>query len=496
VEEVRVRDLRDAAEARAAKRPNGGVHGTDVYTATNTRLKDDGPDRPKIEVGALGPTRIKDRLAVLGGGLRMHGAQLAEDPSSGQYHLSLTAKDGTNVKIAVHVEAADNAALAQQPRHVNAAGEEEAGPARITIKRQADGALLLHVRVSDRLPHRTVDNIVGHELDEVADILYRRPKVTDEEIKSEMQASVFRRDSVSGARPTAHDRAAAAEYVTAHAERAYYEAEEARLTTRAETLAAKQKTLSPQEARDLARAKEMVAERTRNMEKLENVMGLDDPVNGRDKLELLRAATLEAGTRSRVQDAQRQAWHARLTQVHDLAYAQAAYPEAFAGALDKNVVRHIIMPEAHAHEPGQNIHEFKRGGIGGGHDDTQLKRFVADHPEYGYRLVQVGNDKVVGGVTYRKYEQQMWSNAKQAWLTAKDPKTTASDVSKLIAQGETVFQKWYAANEKDLKKVEHGVEWDGLTVDGVHIRGSMDFENGKPKVKTIYVPCAPGSLEC
>jgi hypothetical protein len=210
-------------------------------------------------------------------------------------------------------------------------------------------------------------------------------------------------------------------------------------------------------------------------------------MNGRDKLELLRAATLETGTRSRVQDPQRQAWHDRLTGVHDLAYAQAAYPQVFEGALDKNVVRHIIMPEAHTFEPGKSAQDFERRGIRGGHDDAELKRFVADHPEYGYRLVQVGKDKTVGGVTYRKYEQQMWSEARQEWVTANDPKTTASDISKLIAQGQAVFQKWYAANAKDVANVKESVVWDGLSEDGVHIGGAMVLENGEPKVKTIYV---------
>jgi hypothetical protein len=463
VKTVRAGELRAEAEARAAQRAHGGVHGREVYSQKNV-------DPSDASRGRLGPSRLSQRIEVIAKSPRMHQAQLAVEASG--YSLSLKAQDGRTVKASVHVSAEAHETLERQPRHVNADGAEEAGPARVTVKR-VNGELQVSIFIGNKVDQMNVDNIIGHELDELADILHRRPGASEGEIKAEMQASVFRRDAVASAKPTAHDRAQAAEYLTVVGQLADYRREIARIDAKVAPTA-KDREL-------LVIAKRGEAERERNIEELEKVMGLELPEHAAEKLALLRAASLERGALSRASERHREAWKLRLDEI-SLGYAKLKYPEAFGRSLPDDRVAHVIMPEPHTAFEGTR--EFARTGIKGGHQDEELLRFVRDNPELGYRLDQEGPAKVVNGVTYRKYKQYL--KTPDGELMSIQPKTTTTDAPKLIRDGEAIFAEWCKAHASSLDESESKM-WRGINAEGVEIMGYAVLMNARPQITSIFV---------
>jgi hypothetical protein len=461
VKTVRDGELRAEAEARAAQRAHGGVHGREVYSQKNV-------DPSDASRGRLGPSRLSQRIEVIAKSPRMHEAQLAVEASG--YSLSLKAQDGRTVKAAVHVSAETHETLERQPRHVNAGGAEEAGPARVTMKR-VNGELQVSIFVGNKVDQMNVDNIVGHELDELADILYRRPGATEGEIKAEMEASVFRRDAVAGAKPTAHDRAQAAEYLSVVGQLVDYQREIARIDAKVVP------TLHDRE--QLVIAKKGKDEREKNVEELEKVMGLELPEHAIEKLTLLRAASLERGAVSRASPLQKQGWKLQLDK-RTIEYAQKQYPEAFRTALPTDRVAHVIMPEPHNGHGAAG--DFVETGIKGGHQDDELRRFVSDHPELGYRLEQDGPAKVVNDVTYRKYKQYLSTPNGETLST--QPKTTTTDAAKLIRDSQLVFGAWLRENRLAATR---STKWSGVAEDGVEISGYAELVNGHPVILTVFV---------
>jgi hypothetical protein len=463
VKTVRVGELRAEAEARAAQRAHGGVHGREVYSQKNV-------DPGDASRGRLGPSRLSQRIEVIAKSPRMHEARLSVEASG--YSLSLTAQDGRALKMSVHVSAEAHETLERQPRHVNADGAEEAGPARATVKR-VNGEVQVSIFIGNKVDQMNVDNIIGHELDELADILYRRPGASEGEIKAEMEASVFRRDAVAGAKPTGHDRAQAAEYLTVVGQLAEYKREIARIDAKVAP--------TSRDREQLVIAQRGKAEREQNITELERVMGLDLPEHASEKLSLLRAASLEGGAVSRASENQREAWKAHLVG-RARKYAESTYPEAFRGSLSAGRVAHVIMPEPHTSLGGAG--EFVKTGIKGGHHDGEFRRFVNDHPKLGYRLEQDGPDKIVNGVTYRKYKQYLQTSRGEILCTK--PKTTTTDAAKLISDGEAVFAKWYDEHSPIARDGER-FTWDGATDEGVHLAGFATMVGGRPAIQSIFV---------
>jgi hypothetical protein len=377
------------------------------------------------------------------------------------------------VKVSVFVSAEAHSTLESRPRHVNARGEEEAGPARVTVKR-LNGELQASIFVGNKVDQLNVDNIVGHELDEIADILYRRPEASEAEIAAEMQASVFRQDTVAGAKPTAHDRAQAAEYLTVVGQLAEYRREVDRLESKV--------TPTARDREMLEIARRGFEEREKNVKEMSKVMGLDLPEHAAEKLSLLRTVSRESGTMSRASDHQREAWSAELIQ-RSTKYAKSRYPEAFTGSMPDHRVAHVIMPEPHSAlgAPGA----FRESGLKGGHQDAELHRFVDEHPELGYRLEQDGPEKVVDGVTYRKYKQFLMTPSGE--IQHGEPKTTTTDAAKLVADGQTVFAGWLRTTGGSTLKTEKGMPWKGATAEGIAISGYAQIVDGRPQITSIFV---------
>lgn len=184
----------------------GATRGRDVY-----RLP---ASDPRTRRGAVDPRRITGKVAEMAGMELIHGSTLAPQKGT-RDRFQLTVPDPVNpkaaprtVSVTVRVEAAENAVWRAAPTGTHG-GEE--GPARLlTLTQDPSGKWNCTIVVHEGVHSEDVAFLVGHELNEVSDLLARNPSATPADIARETAAGVFAPGSTA-TDITAHDRAAARE---------------------------------------------------------------------------------------------------------------------------------------------------------------------------------------------------------------------------------------------------------------------------------------------
>ena len=143
--------------------------------------------------------------ALAGRGSRLHGSTLT--PVSGnRFTLSVTEAGSTRViDVDIEVHAVERADWDRLPSVHGAEG----GPANMTLS-QVGGTWVARIDVHEGLHADDILFVLGHELDEMADLIRRNPRASGAEIAQETGASLYRRGGTS-TDVTAHDRAAGRE---------------------------------------------------------------------------------------------------------------------------------------------------------------------------------------------------------------------------------------------------------------------------------------------
>jgi hypothetical protein len=182
--------------------------------------------------------------------------------------------------------------------------------------------------------------------------------------------------------------------------------------------------------------------RDRAIERARVEMGLNEAVNLREKLRMLR----EAGLDFEVE---------RLTDVA-AAEAGAAHRQAEAAAgrpgsiFTDELAGHILIPS--------DAGEFKAKGLHGGHVTAHLMDFCAASP---FHMREVAN-RDAGGTRWHLFEQWRWNGElskkptdaaelpggerfdAKLWTLSDQPKTTADDASAYMREADSAWRWWFA----------------------------------------------------
>ncbi len=235
----------------------GGIRGSDVYELAIPTNSSQRSIFSLIGRGTAGPsvsdvfrlirtsTRIADIRPVFQ--QRMHGSSLSWDGTSHFCHLEVPVNvGGTTVQVRVEVtiraRGFDSRGRAGTPARVGSHGAES-GPASFSLEYrppengrpgrwvadvEVDPRVQLSSEPTDAPRSRDFDTILGHELDEIADIVVDNhqhtgerqgttfdPDILNQNIAQQAEASMFRPDAASTAPSiSSHDRAAARELFT------------------------------------------------------------------------------------------------------------------------------------------------------------------------------------------------------------------------------------------------------------------------------------------
>ena len=504
-----------ASEATAAA-PHGAVAGTNVYPMSPTK-------------NIRGPLTIRTAFGRLAGRVgRMLGVRRYEivlgAPQTPETHLEIpvTRADGSTVTVKAEVRFN----LVDDINAIPGAHGPESGPARLAPPtKDATGAWSIEVTVDNRLgtagnTPETIVQVVGHELDEAAGIIRRvetDPAATVD-IPAQMRRGVFQPGATS-AIPTDHDIAAAHELMGSFSNyKPAFDGADAAARGRAPLSAA-------QQAR--------VADGQRSLNALLEAMGFRDPATRPQKLlglqaalgtvppELLRyvdhygrmieAQTVHAGYRS---SAEFGATGLAATNIHPELIDHLIHPNAERGILATGGAR-----------------DFAAQGIAGGHVESSLYNYVDSEmittsggnrrPQY---QVSVVRRKTAGGNTYSMHAQFERDSGSVAappprdmtaapvtvgatgnlsgvphnpgWITARPPKTTASNLSGMLASMDSAFANWLsspagqrfaAGTDATVLIGQVGGTASMTGLHGVEFGGQVSRVNGVPTLTAAWV---------
>ncbi len=254
------------------------------------------------------------------------------------------------------------------------------------------------IYLDQRLRPQDFRAVLGHELDEIADIVHtQRGQVgtisADElrqAIAGQQRASVFLPGSTSRT-PTAHDRAAARQL--------------GHIAERIEGLNAGRITLSRAEANELRRQYEQTM----------RSMGIwGDGVDIPYKMTLLETEGVPRNVRQ---------------QIEVDAYHQIAVRTNPDTAVTPDLVRHLLYPLPN------DIRRFKNYGVSGGHFEAELKAFeAASGGEYVFRQTTQGTVTTASGrtATVKGYEQQMRDPSTGTMETSTVPNSTFDNMDTYV----------------------------------------------------------------
>lgn len=394
----------------------GGVRGVDVYD-----LRGD----------ALSPQRIEKRLAPMVGEARLHGATLTDSASGGRV---LVVPQATGQPLRVRVEVTPSRTLPTGPHGA------ESGPAVVALRRSpGTGEWSARIVVHRSVRDADLRLILGHELDEIADIVRRNPTASQAVIDAQQQAGVFRRGSTATT-PTAHDHAAAREL------RAMYDDLD-RTRQAVGNMERAGSTTSIKYTEESARLAAMDARYQRMLA----AMGLDEGANMANKIATLRQAGFaeevlgDLEGRVLLGQYRGSAGYRGLEGGDPLLRREgSAFTERSAG--------HMIAPGPPAHGGFLNF------GISGGHTTERLLAWVRANPNYAV-VEQVARARSAGGTTFRYFDQYEWIGAGRPptaaaarpggaamnpadWQRATVPKTTADDITVWMREAESAFANW------------------------------------------------------
>jgi hypothetical protein len=413
------------------KQPVGGTRGPDVYQHD-----------PKKTIG---PRDLDAQVKRLEGGegWAIEGTTLTR-VGENRFALDVPQAAGGAARVEVETFSTHPSKLAVSQHGA------EGGPARIelTPPTKPGGPWKAKVYVDHTVMKDNVRFVVGHEMDEVAGIVHRRPTATKAEIEAEMQAGIFTAKPPPGTpQITAHDRATAFELYELH------------LAQREAELALGD-AMRGGKADEIKAIEAQIKRRQESIDRLVHWMALDDPTNIDLKVRALRGAGKGDEWDAVVAGVQRDGADAFVGRY----YAATKGIPPPDSPITTALVSHLRYPNPHATDPRKSAGTFEEWGIHGGHDDATLHAFVADNPQYGYAILPMAKAKSAGGVTYRTYHQYLWTGAgpmprpgdpnypqagkpaPAGWVESDYPKTTVDNMDGFLKDVEGAMAAWRKAN--------------------------------------------------
>jgi hypothetical protein len=433
----------------------GGVRGAGVY-APKTFVKD-GVER----LSRLNAEKVRDALKKVAARSHLHGAQLdttlAQATAEGTTAtLKLPPRPATNggaaqAGLEVHIELRLRAELPPSSAH-----GADAGPARLRLDSTTSSRWTVELHVDQHLEPRDLDVVLGHELDELAELARRSPEgKLPAGYESELKAGVMRQGATT-ARATAHDVANAREIVRLHRD---YEAQMA----------------NPRGA----------AGRKETLDRAIEAAGLGDAAQIDAKVALLR----EAGASEMLLDRVRSVEARRVMENHSpIAGSKSAH-------VTEALIDHVIWPR------GRSVSEFLGKGVEGGHHTRRLLDFA--HPNSDYVFVEIASKPAAGSIA-RRFEQYKWNGggavpfpgsgqfptdknfSATGWIKSKVPKTTLDDPEALLREGEEAFQTFVELHP--LHSIKDGQRtFSVVTQAGVEIGGYFNKTPAGLTPSTLFI---------
>jgi hypothetical protein len=433
-------DSLEVIAGRLAKdAPHAAAAGAGVFDLTNTRTLavtgTSGATSTTVD-GNLGPSHLSSDLRHMAGRPRAHGAVVVFDARAAGAtrttgHLTVPSAAGAPMTIEVEVRATSTL---ETPG--GAAGPE---PARLDVQPPdpASGRPRWRatITLSNRLHRDDVAFAVGRELDEAIDICRRNQRGL---VGPEQHAVAFRPGApkVTGAAQTT-----AADRATLHQLQELW----ADLAPRKTSLAGHERA-----GNATAAMRDEVADRLTRIHRLLRTMGLDDPSRFAERLPLLRAMGVTEAE-----------WKPLQVMVEQRAFGALPHPGVTAThpVMTEQVIDHLLHPRP------QSASSFSESGLYGGHQTSNLRQFVAAHPE-----LEVVESRAIsaGGTTYREYRQYRWKSTSSAppaagdphrpggaafgtaeqamWDLARVPKTTADSLQPFLRDAEAAWENWRTRN--------------------------------------------------
>jgi hypothetical protein len=452
----------------------------EIVNATMAALRDEG-----MVVGALRGTsvyRVGPKLTLVGGpgkslekaidaevlsAPRLRGATLAKDATAAAaadevgYLLTVPTKSGGTEVVKVSMRTRPTSSLAPGPHGA------ESGPARLLVSRDATGWKAT-IEFDQGLNPGDLRFGGGHELDELADLVHRRPTARPGDIARETQAVYFR---PGGATRTATGRAV---LVPAH---------DAATAQELKNLMDELERL-----RGMAGTKAGQLLREKQIDALMKEMGLDTPAMLRDRVAALRKAGIDEALIKKLE--------ARAA----IGELQAAAPLSPAGAsaravtqMDGGFVHHMIKAE------GRTGGAFVKQGISGCHVTAELEAFESANARWAFELEKT---KEAGGTIFRRYKQWLWKDASTPpptsralrpggskfnpadWTLSTSPKTTADSLQALLREAEDAWGAWRSNNpilartEREFGRGLAGTNPPATSSSKVEFSGFFDYYAG------------------
>jgi hypothetical protein len=356
--------------------------------------------------------------------------------------------------IDVHVELRFKGELSPSAAH-----GADAGPARYTLTKNNEQQWVANIEIDQHLEPRDVEFIIGHELDEIAELVRRYPAGKPAaSFEGEMAAGVMR-EGATTAQATAHDVANAREIVALH--RDY-------------------KNLLAQPA---GKATANAEARKQTLDRAIEIAGLGEASQIDAKVRLLR----EAGAPDELLKEVKKVQARRVMSEHSAAHGGKG------SLLTENLVDHVLWPH------GRNTADFVSQGVNGGHHTERLLAMTESTKEYVF--VEVAAKPAAGSVA-RKFDQYKWAGGGpmpkpgsgrfptdknfdvMGWEKSEMPKTTMDDPLVLLREAEDAWRRWLEAGGQS------SVAKTGFTAEsgnGVQISGYFKGTGSERTPSSVYV---------
>jgi hypothetical protein len=428
----------------------GGVRGTAVYPP-KTFVKDGVDRKSKLNEASVGKAikKVTAREHVHGAKLEAQIGKVTAEGANGT--LRLPGPHGAHGAVEVQLEIHFKGELTPSTAH-----GPEAGPARYTLDKSAEGHWVARVEIDQHLDPRDVEFVISHELDEISEIVRRHPTGKPAAgFNAEMTAGVMRSGATTG-EATAHDIANAREIVALQKD---YD----------KLLAAK----SPH-----------ATDRKHMLDRAMEAAGLHEPSQIDAKVRLLREADAPPELLHQVQGVESK----RMSAEHVGAMG------AKGSNLDVKLIDHVLWPQE------RSTSEFVEKGMNGGHHTARL--LAMGWPNGKYVFVEVATKPAAGSMA-RLFDQYKWKGAGEmpkpgsgrfpkdnrfdptGWAKSEVPKTTFDDAEALLREGEDAWQKWLDAGAKPTGNQRTG--FAATTTSGIPVAGFFKESDQGITPKSVFV---------
>lgn len=440
-----IKDLSDEVEAA------GAVRGAKVYPP-KTFVKDDVTRYSKLNAEKVreGLKKARGRQYVAGARLEIEASKATAEGAHGVLRVP-----GPHGETAIDVEIRFRPDLTAPGPHGT-----ESGPARFTLDKSGAG-WSAKVELSDTIDPRDVEFVLGHELDEIAEITRRFPSGKPAGgFGDEVHAGVMRAGSKTN-QSTAHDVATAREIVALH----------------------------NNHRKLIKEGSPAAAARGKSLDEAMEVAGLDEISELDAKLRLLK----QEGADELLLDRVRRAGSRHATEAHVKAMGKKRT------RFTEDLIDHVMWGR------GKGDGDFVSRGIGGGHFTDKLMQ--AAYPNSEYVFVEAAA-KSVSGTTARKFTQYKWTGPRDrmpqpgsgrfptdkafndaGWITTTMPKTTFDDPAAFLREAEEAWDDWVeGVAMAPMGKTLKPEEFTAVTRSGVQISGYYDvLPSGDMQPRTLYV---------